>query len=343
MRRASGTGSVYKLTGKRHKPWAARVSYWDPYELRRRYKYVGTYQTRKEAQTALEDFVRDPMALTASQVTFSELYAEWLASKGDVSEGRRVAYQAAYKSCPELHDLTLDELTLHKMQAAIDRRPAPSQEALKTVFAQSFRFAVRSGILNDTKDQTSYLTVRPVEKSEIHQPFTQDEIRALWAHKAVPSVAFILIGIYTGARPGELLALKWDDVDLESRTFSIRAGKNQYSVREVPIHPDIVELFVALQTCESDYVIHNTRGNVCDRGNYRRLVFRPALDLCGISAHLPHDTRHTFVTRWTAQGLDEIKLRRIIGHTGKGVAENVYTHLSVEDIRGELERYDPLA
>ena len=49
------------------------------------------------------------------------------------------------------------------------------------------------------------------------------------------------------------------------------------------------------------------------------------------------------MTRWTAQGLDEIKLRRIIGHTGKGVAENVYTHLSVEDIRGELERYDPLA
>ncbi len=57
MKRANGTGSIYKLSGKRRKPWAARVTVgWDiaaDGTLKQIYRPRGTFPTRVEAETAL--------------------------------------------------------------------------------------------------------------------------------------------------------------------------------------------------------------------------------------------------------------------------------------------------
>jgi integrase len=47
--------------------------------------------------------------------------------------------------------------------------------------------------------------------------------------------------------------------------------------------------------------------------------------------HKPHDTRHTCVSLLTSAGVDERILKKIVGHKGQGVTEQVYTHVDLPD------------
>ena len=56
MRRGNGDGSIYKLSGKRRRPWAVRVNTGWTLEGKQMYKYVGYYRTKTEAKDALTDY-----------------------------------------------------------------------------------------------------------------------------------------------------------------------------------------------------------------------------------------------------------------------------------------------
>ena len=82
MRLANGTGSVYKLSGKRRKPWAARKTVgwtWDEEKKKsyQEYQFIGYYATRQEALTALMDYNRNPYDIEAASITFEEVYEKW--------------------------------------------------------------------------------------------------------------------------------------------------------------------------------------------------------------------------------------------------------------------------
>ena len=75
-------GSVYKLSGKRRNPWAARKTIgWKDDPVKQRsfpiYKFVGFYPTRQEALQALADYNADPFDLHIEQMTLEELYDKW--------------------------------------------------------------------------------------------------------------------------------------------------------------------------------------------------------------------------------------------------------------------------
>lgn len=46
--------------------------------------------------------------------------------------------------------------------------------------------------------------------------------------------------------------------------------------------------------------------------------------------HTPHETRYTTISKLTAKKVDDRVLRSIVGHTGKGIAEKVYTEIDLE-------------
>ena len=80
MKNPNGYGSVYKLTDKkRRKPWAVRVTdSWDIVDgkLKRKYKYLGYYETRKEAMQALAEYNVNPASVT-KDILFVDLYKMW--------------------------------------------------------------------------------------------------------------------------------------------------------------------------------------------------------------------------------------------------------------------------
>lgn len=54
--------------------------------------------------------------------------------------------------------------------------------------------------------------------------------------------------------------------------------------------------------------------------------------------HLFHDTRHTFISQAQRYRLNEFCLKRIVGHSGHGVTQNVYTHVEVPELLREINK-----
>lgn len=71
--------------------------------------------------------------------------------------------------------------------------------------------------------------------------------------------------------------------------------------------------------------------------NYYDSYWKPLVEQLNMK-HRPHDTRHTCVSLLAAAGIDERIIKKIVGHAGQGVTENVYTHYELESLREAINK-----
>ena len=87
-RRLKGSGSVYKLSDKRAKPWVA---------MNGAGKLIGTYATSGEAVEMLDQFNADQTPLNRKDYTFSDIYEQWSPNAfAKIGEKSRASYEDAY-------------------------------------------------------------------------------------------------------------------------------------------------------------------------------------------------------------------------------------------------------
>ena len=60
MKNGNGTGNIYKMKDKSRKPWAVRVTTGYTLEGKQIRKYIGTYETKREAQESLFEYLKNP-------------------------------------------------------------------------------------------------------------------------------------------------------------------------------------------------------------------------------------------------------------------------------------------
>ena len=82
MKLPNGFGSVYKLSGRRRRPWVAAKTFgWEFDEkgqkVKQKQQAIGYYATRQEAMTALVQYNENPYDLNFNKTTFSEVYEKW--------------------------------------------------------------------------------------------------------------------------------------------------------------------------------------------------------------------------------------------------------------------------
>ena len=153
----------------------------------------------------------------------------------------------------------------------------------------------------------------------------------------------IVICMYTGLRLGELLALKWENVDLKACKISVTSTcyylsgkriidtpKTQHSVRTIPIPKQILPLFKALKKEESttQFVIQS-KGTPVSNRSYQRSFELLLKKLC-IPSKGFHCLRHTFATRALECGMDVKTLSELLGHKNPTVTLNRYAHSMLE-------------
>ena len=153
----------------------------------------------------------------------------------------------------------------------------------------------------------------------------------------------IMLMIETGLRVGEVLALRWRDVQLARKRIYVRntvvrlANKKQSFVQEsvksessrrtIPLTPEaisILEQQYARRTGE--WVFTNDDG---ERLSYEALRYqtRKACDEAGIEFRGEHVFRHTFATNCYHKGIDVKILSRLLGHADVNITYNLYIHL----------------
>lgn len=158
----------------------------------------------------------------------------------------------------------------------------------------------------------------------------------------------VLLTIFTGLRIGELCALKWSDINLETKNLHINktiqrmtvygsqsktevritAPKSATSVRDIPLPDFLVKMLSAYKGKSDDYVVSGNGQYVeprCFTNRYKSLLKKanvPSLKF--------HSLRHTFATNALQQNFDVKTLSEILGHANASITMRVYVHSSME-------------
>jgi integrase len=200
------------------------------------------------------------------------------------------------------------------------------------------------------------------------KPLTVEEVRLLLrATRSHRLHAMFVVFAVLGMRRSEVLGLQWDDVDLEQGTVRVRHGlhrvdgalrslptKTARSRRTIPL-PDAVvaalrrhrvrqgeeRLLLGARWPDLGFVFTTPVGTAIDPRNCTRVVQQACLDV-GVRVVRLHDFRHGCVSVLLGLGVPPRTTMSIVGHATLEVTMNVYGHVSLEDMRGAMDRLGEL-
>ncbi|WP_282923773.1 tyrosine-type recombinase/integrase [Mediterraneibacter massiliensis] len=351
----NGYGTIYKMSGKRSKPYRAmKTDKWiiDPVTGKSKQirSTIGYYQSREDAMIALANYNENPYDIKADSITFSEVYEKWsenyFPTLSNPSSVRTVT--AAYAYCNGLYDMRMKDIKVSHLEGTILNAQVgdSTKSRIKSLFNMMYKYAVAHDIVEKDYASVMFANGNPIKRSRTKEviPFSQEEIFLLWDN--LDNIAFadmILIGIYSGWRPQELAILKVADIDIKVGTMlgglKTDAGKN----RIVPIHPLIRPLIEnrmkEATSMQSEFLFNDANGQ---QGTYMtydkyRKRFEKVMKYLKLT-HRPHETRHTFITKAKACNVDEYILKLIVGHAIDDITEKVYTHRTIDQLRAEMEK-----
>ena len=143
------------------------------------------------------------------------------------------------------------------------------------------------------------------------------------------------VAIYTGMRRGEILGLKWDQVDFlrsQIRVERTKSGRTRF----IPINSELMDTLKELKKRKGggEYLFPNPESGRSLQDV--KTAFKAACRRAGIKRLRFHDLRHTFGTRLVEAGIDLITVKALMGHSTVTVTER-YTHSSQVSKRDAVE------
>lgn len=199
------------------------------------------------------------------------------------------------------------------------------------------------------------------EKTEGRESLTVEEQKVflLGAEKSAyyNEYAFVL---QTGIRVGELIALKWSDIDFKNRKLQIRRNaseipkqgfvigepKTKSGYREIPLTEEAINILCRQKEKNAqkkiipiqyaDYVFLNRNGNLIQKSAYNQGIYI-ICDRLGIKHFSMHVLRHTFATRCIESGMQPKTLQAILGHSKIDMTMNLYVHVTEAHKAKEME------
>ena len=365
LRLPNGFGRITKISNKNlRKPYRAMVTVGTDENGRpigRILKPEGYFKTYNEAYQALMDYRKNPFDID-SDVSFEEVYNMWFA---DHVTNTSLSYERQMKSawnyCIPIKNESIRSIKPSQIKFILDNGvridsdgnevpiPINMKNGVKALFLGVFDYALERDLVdrNIAKDvsvgKDAEKKIREARNAHIN--FTDDELKILWEHSDDMVVRFLLIQSYSGWRPGELLDLPIENIDLENQTMTGGNKTDNGKNRTIPIHSKIRPLIEENYELAKKYSLKRI-AIVEKSGKYivpsiSTLMRRTRTTLASIgitTAHRLHDGRVTFVTLAKKYSLDEYAIKRIVGHAIDDITEKVYTIRDVEWLRSEIEK-----
>ena len=259
--------------------------------------------------------VRTMPPLAGTRAWFRAAAAEWLRYV-EHDRSRKATTVRGYRWLLEVHILpefgeqSLTDITTEQIERWAWSIDCATSTRLKLIVCVSgiYNRARRVwGISYDPVDDVERPYLKPSFDIDVYSP---TEVLALVAAAdSEKDAAIFLTAAFTGLRLGELIALRWRDVDLERRIVRVRAtwsgtelstSKNG-RVRSVPLAPQGLRALAGLRAPERDALVFAGAGGwYLDRSALRRRYRRAQAD-AGLPRLRFHDLRHTFATTMIAR------------------------------------------
>lgn len=206
-----------------------------------------------------------------------------------------------------------------------------------------FNWCIEKGYV---KDNPVLEIKRPKLEKKLPRVLTKEEAQTVlcasfshnwfYTFEQYRNYAMIAIMLYTGIRASELLALKFDDVNLSSERIFIRKGKGRKE-RYVPMHrklKNILESYVKERKRlkkSSEWFFTGAQSEKQLGYKYLGQVCNKLAKATGI-AFTAHTLRHTAATELLNQGVDIYKVSRILGHTDIKTT-TIYLHTATRNLQ----------
>jgi integrase len=226
--RANGDGDVFPRKNKAGKVTSYRGAYVGPDGKRRYVSGKNKEEARKALREARSGADQD-LDLDAGRLTVTEYFDRWLRDsvRGSVRRSTYESYrrQAKRYITPAVGRVGLKALTPAHVQGLCremqDRgMSARTVEYTHAVMHRALKQAVRWGMV--PRNACDAVDVPQVQRKEV-RPFSPEQARRfLEAARGERLETLYVVAVHAGLRPGELLALRWEDVDLERCVLHVR-------------------------------------------------------------------------------------------------------------------------
>jgi len=229
-----------------------------------------------------------------------------------------------------------------------EKLSATSTNMMLTLLNLAFEYACDMEYV----EENPCVRVRRVKsESKKIEAFTREEQKAI--EKTIEGsedrrLHGILLCLYSGLRIGELLALTWNDVDLERGVIKVTKTvyrerdengewrlfedlpKTKASDRVIPLPEYMVEVLRQdLASARSQYVVENKKGERMSIRSYQYL-FEKLTERAGARKLNFHALRHTFATRAIECGMDVRTVADLMGHKNASITLNRYAHCMLD-------------
>lgn len=323
--RGNGTGTAYK----RGKTWTARIvlGYYvgDDGKRHARTANRGGFATKKEALDYIPKLKAE--AESSATLTLSGYWEFYEAKKlPELSRDKQTAYRIAWRRWAALATRKLEDLKIETLQAAMDEAATTYYTArdMKNLMSHFFKH----GLANQTVsvNLAQYLQLPPANASE-QTPFNGEELDKLWQDFAAGNTftGYILLMIYTGMMPGELLQAKKEHIDWDGKQIR-GAGLKTATRKAAPIVlADVIlpVLRALVDTSPGEKLIHINKDNF-----YKE--YYATLERIGTRRLPPYSCRHTTGTDLAKAAVPAFTIQKIMRHA-KITTTQHYTHMDATD------------
>ena len=233
----------------------------------------------------------------------------------------------------------------------IEAKKKPKGLAPKTVrnihqmIGSAYNLAMEQKLVS--KNPTQGCALPKVEHKEM-KTLTADQLSAFFQEARDSGVyELYYLDLATGLRRGELLGLKWTDVDLDRGVLKIQRAisrqngkvveaplKTKNAYRTLPLSADAISV-LKMQKCKvnsSEWVFPSPTGGPMSPDSVLHMLQR-VLKRAGLPRIRFHDLRHTFATLALENGMDVKTLSAMLGHVSAVTTLDIYTHIT-----GDMQR-----
>lgn len=365
-RRGHGEGSIYPRKDGR---WAASITV----EGHKRKTYYG--KTRREVQEQLKVALREQqqgMLINTPQQTIAQYLTQWLENQQSAIRPRsfeRYEQLVRLHILPDLGRVSLEKLTPQRVQAlyTCKVKNGLSQTTvgmIHTVLHKALGDAVRWGLV--ARNVCDAVSPPRRDRYEI-QPLTVEQVKQLLtAAKGHPLEALIVLALTTGMRRGELLGLKWQDINLLNGTLQVRRiltrshgnryveaePKTEKSRRSIVLPSITVEVLkqhkarqeearqLAGRTWqEKNLVFCSSAGTPLNPSKVLER-FKSLLKQAGLPGIRFHDLRHSNATMLLGMGVHPKLVQELLGHNQISMTMDIYSHVLPTMQRDVMDKLD---
>jgi len=327
---------------------------------KRKYVYGRKYgDVQRKLAEAMGDAARG-IVVDDKNLTVSEYLDRFLedVQRGSVRESTysRDKYLITNHVKPALGRVKLKNLTaMHLQRLYREKRDAElsasTVQKVHHILHKALAQAVRWDLI--ARNPTDNVKVPTPMPKEMHPLSASEARKLLEAAQGDRLEAVYVLAVHTGMRRGELLGLKWDDVDLDGRTVRIRRTltrkgtgyvlgdpKTKNSRRTVRLTLQAVEALRRHLTSQMEdierlgdlyddqgLVFAGNNGGVINPSNLRQRSFKPLLKRAELPQITFNDLRHTCASLLFQQNVHPKFVQELLGHASVAITLDTYSHM----------------